>query len=176
MTRPVSLDRPRPRRRWPVVLGCVAGFAILASLLLIRVLRDPLPVLDEPTLTAAWQQWQAYGPTSYNLTLQLEGARPGPVHIEVRNRQVTAMTRDGRTPRQRRTWEAWTVESQFDMMRRELEMAADPAGEMGTTSDSRLLLGATFHPRLGYPTRFRRIAIGGGPDVSWRVTKFQVAE
>ena len=32
----------------------------------------------------------------------LEGQRPGPVHVEVRDGEVTHMTRDGVEPRQRR--------------------------------------------------------------------------
>ena len=51
---------------------------------------------------------------SYNIDLKLGGKTPGTVHVEVRNHEVTAMTRDGVTPSQRRTWDYWSVPEQFE--------------------------------------------------------------
>ena len=44
---------------------------------------------------------------------------------------------------------------------------------MQAASGERLVLRGEFHPKFGYPTHFHRIALGGGPEVEWRVTRFE---
>ena len=35
------------------------------------------------------------------------------------------------------------------------------------------LLRAEFDPEFGFPRGFQRVVLGGGPEVSWRVTRFE---
>jgi hypothetical protein len=105
------------------------------------------------------------------MDLEIRGAQPGIVHIEVRNGIATAMTRDGRVPPQR-TWDVWSVAGQFDMLERELELAEDPEHEMQAARGTQLTLRCEFDAKLGYPRRYHRYVSGGGPEVYWRVTRF----
>lgn len=177
--RPSTNGRPLPRegrRNRPrfVLLGAVLLLALAgAVMLLLAFFRDPLPPLELADLEAAEARWRAEGPADYDLDLQLGGARPGSVHVEVRGGEVTAMTRDGQTPDQRRTWDVWSVEGQFDTLFRELELADAPAREMQVDAATRLVLRAEFDPRFGYPQRYRRIVLGQGPEVYWEVTRFR---
>ena len=174
-----TTDRTAPRRRHSLRIFAIgAALGTLVALLvgvttLIVMVRDTTPDLTDEALQAAIRRWKEDGPASYNLDLAVGGARSGTVHLEVRDGQVTAFTRDGQTPERRHTWDAWTVPSQFDTIHREQDLAADPSGEMGVPKGTRLLLKAEFHPRWGYPLRYRRLVLGRGPDVSWDVTRFE---
>jgi Family of unknown function (DUF6174) len=147
----------------------IAGVVVALQLFAVR----RIPELTEPLLEAAEERWQANGPASYNLDLEITGAQPGIVHVEVRDGEVTAMTRDGRAPDQRRTWAVWSVPGQFDTIERELELAEDPVHEMQASADTRLKLRAEFDPHYGYPRQYQRMVFGGGPEVYWQVTKFE---
>ena len=177
---PVNVSRPAepPRSAVKLLFGMVLVAAVLVGGVvgLILVFRDPLPALTAETLAAAEATWAQQGPRSYDLDLRLGGATPGRVYVEVRNGQVVKMTRDGRSPAQRRTWDVWTVEGQFAMIRRELELAADPQQEMQAEAETRLVLRAAFDPQWGYPLRYRRVVLGQGPQVSWEVLRFSVRD
>jgi Family of unknown function (DUF6174) len=164
------------RRRLPSLLlvGLLFVALIVALIIVLEVFAvRRIPELTEPLLQAAEQRWQANGPASYDLDLEISGAQPGVVHVEVRDGEVTAMTRDGVAPEQRRTWAVWAVPGQFETIERELEMAEDPVHEMQAAEGTRLRLRAEFDPEYGYPRQFQRMVYGGGPEVYWQVTKFQ---
>lgn len=152
-----------------VFVGLIVGLIVVVQVFAVR----RIPELTEPLLEAAEQRWQENGPASYDLDLEITGAQPGVVHVEVRDGEVTAMTRDGHAPEQRRTWDVWAVPGQFETIERELEMAADPQHEMQAAEGTRLRLRAEFDPQYGYPRQYQRMVYGGGPEVYWRVTTFQ---
>ncbi len=129
------------------------------------------PELTEDSLATAEERWKADGPASYDMEIEIGGDRAGVVRIEVRDGDVTSMQRDGKTPPQR-TWDVWFVPGQFDTLYRELELAADPVGQIQASQDTRWMLHAEFDQQFGYPIRYRRIVVGTGPDVSWEVRKF----
>jgi len=167
-----------PAVRWRTLLLIVAGILLLiyAVLLLARwTLRDDTPLLTDDALAKAEERWQTSGPASYDLELELGGARPGIIHIEVRNHQVTNLTRDGKTP-PKRTWYVWSVPGMFDTLTRSLEIAADPATEIDATKDTRWILRARFDPKFGYPQSYRQIVVGTGPEVTWEVRHFEVID
>jgi hypothetical protein len=159
-----------------IVLGLaivlVSGCAIVLQLFVARRIPD----LSDASFQAAQEKWMQKGPENYDMDIKIEGNQPGVVHIEVRGGEVTKMTRDGRSPRQRRTWDVWTVPGQFEMIERELELAADPEGEMQASRGTRLWLRCEFDPELGYPRRFHRAVFGGGAEVYWEVTRFAESE
>ncbi len=152
-----------------LMAAAVIGLVALAVVLF----GNRMPELTEDDLQAAVARWNEDGPKSYDLELELEGARPGTVQVEVRGGVVVAMQRDKQTPRRRATWDVWSVPGQFDTMLRELEMAENPNREMGAPQGTRWLLRAEFDPEFGFPRGFQRVVLGGGPEVSWRVTRFE---
>jgi hypothetical protein len=132
---------------------------------------ERLPAVTEASLEAAMQRWNAQGPQGYDMDVELRGAQPGFVHVEVRNHEVTAETRDGRVPG-RSTWDTWSVPGLFDTLGRDLEIAANPEQEIGAAPGTRWQLRCAFDPQFGYPARYHRSATGG-PEVYWIVTKFE---
>jgi len=151
-------------------------FAVVAIVGVVALLQtfvvQRIPELSEARLETAEDLWQRAGPASYDMDLEIRGAQPGRVHIEVRNREVTAMTRDGRAPPPR-TWDVWSVPGMFDTLERELVLAEDPVHEMDAAAGTQLRLRCDFDPQYGYPRQYHRYVSGGGPEVYWRVTRFQ---
>jgi hypothetical protein len=174
---PSSNTAPAPGFRLPplaiavaVLLGLALGGAIAVELFVV----ERLPELTVEKLEAAETLWKAKGPKSYDLDLVIEGAQPGVVHVEVRDGETTAMQRDGLAPSQRRVWDVWAVPGMFETIERELQLAEDPQHEMDASANASVDLRAEFEPQFGYPVRFHRIVFGGGPEVYWRVTNFEV--
>ncbi len=160
-----------------LVVGILLGtFVALAVWLVILgvFFRDVLPEVTRSELDAAADRWQQNGPHSYNMDLVLSGRRAGTVHVEVRDGVVTAMTRDGKTPRQRRTWDYWSVPSQLDTIEQDLQSAANAEGGFGAPAGSKVVLRARFDHELGYPQRYQRFILDTPLDVEWRVTRFEV--
>lgn len=157
-----------------VVVGLLAAvLTIMTAFALLQVfVAEQIPELTEERLAAAQERWQRNGPASYDMDLDLRGARPGTVHIEVRNGAATAMTRDGRSPPER-TWDVWSVTGQFETLERELELAEDPVHEMEAKTGTQLRLRCAFDSKYGFPLRYHRTTSGGGPEVYWRVTRFE---
>lgn len=169
--------RKRRLNRRRLFQGALIGLAIGIVGLLIFLfvyVRDPLPVLTEPMVAAAEQKWKDTGPASYNLDLELSGNRPGPVHVEVRNRHVTMMSRDGVVPSQKRTWDAWSVPGQFDTIYREFELAADPSKKLGDAAATSMYIRGEFDPQFGYPLRYHRLVLGTNNEIGWKVVRFEV--
>ena len=100
----------------------------------------------------------------------MQGARPGPVHVEVRGGQAVAMTRDGVTPRRRDTWDAWTVPGQFETLALDLEHHG-PRAKPPHTPRSALLL-VEFDPVFGYPRRYHKLVRSSGLEVRWDIQRF----
>jgi Family of unknown function (DUF6174) len=163
---------PRRSRRvlllmFLAVLSCIVG----ASFLLRMLVAQRIPELTGKKLEEAQNLWDSAGPAGYEMDLEILRGRPGTVHIEVRNGEITAMARDGRTPAQH-TWRYWSVPGLFETVERELEMAEDPVHEVGAAAGTRWKLRCEFDPAYGFPRRFHRHVSGGGQEVYWRVTSF----
>jgi Family of unknown function (DUF6174) len=172
--------QPSPRRRRnrlrPLVLGAVLGLVVAAFVGIVLAMwfgRNPLPPITRADLEAAKERWDKNGPTSYNIDLMLGGKRPGPIHVEVRGGEVTAMTRDGVTPSQRRTWVYWTVPEQFETIRADFD-SAEAKQPFGAPPGTKTIMRAEFDPELGYPKKYQRQVLGTDLDVQWEVTRFEV--
>jgi hypothetical protein len=150
----------------PMVI-CIVG----VGLLLQTFVGQKIPELTQEELEKAEALWTSAGPSSYEMDLEILQGRPGTVHIEVQNGEISAMTRDSRAPAQH-TWRYWSVPGLFETLERELEMAEDPVHEVGAAAGTRWQLRCEFDPAYGYPRRFHRYVSGGGPEVYWRVTSF----
>ncbi len=169
----VAADAAKRRLFRMVVIGvAVIGLPFIGVIVFLQMfVAQRIPDLTEARLEAAEQLWQQQGPASYDMDIEIRGARPGGVHIEVRDGEPIGMTRDGRTP-QPRTWSAWSVPGLFELLERELVLAEDPQHEMNVPAGTLLRLRCDFDPRLGFPRRYHRHATGGAPEVFWRVTAF----
>jgi hypothetical protein len=164
---------PSRRGLW-IAIG-IAALTIAGIVIGLKLFVDPIPALTDSQLQEAEELWQRAGPASYDMKLEIRGARPGKVRIQVRNGEVTRMSRDGHTPPER-TWDTWTVPGQFETLERELVMADDPVHEVQAQAGTQLRVHADFDPQYGYPRRYHRYVSGGGPqvpEVFWRVTEFE---
>jgi len=132
---------------------------------------ERLPELTEETLEAASAKWGANGPASYVMDIELRGARPGIVHVEVRDREVTAQTRDGRVPG-KWTWDTWSVPGMFDTLSQDLQTAADPEQTIQAAAGTKWRLHCEFDEKNGLPRKYHRF-VTNGPEVSWHVTSFK---
>jgi Family of unknown function (DUF6174) len=165
----------RRLRPAPLMLGVAIGLAaaILAVLVYAVATRDAPPRLTEEAYLAAVKRWDAHGPASYDLDLELAGNRPGKIHVEVRDGQVVHMTRDGVEPGQERTWYYWSVPGQFDTIAQELEMARDPVASFKSPRATQMVIWAEFDPRYGYPLKYDRTVLGTDYEIHWKVTRFE---
>jgi Family of unknown function (DUF6174) len=157
---------------WMSAAGLLIGMALL-TVFLEHFVAHRLPPMTEATLDAAEKRWKETKPASYVLDLEIGGAEPGPVHVEVRDGEVVAMQRNGITPDQRRVWDVWTVSGQFETLEREMQLAADPVQQMDASPGTRLSLQCEFEPHYGYPMQYHRLVYGGGPEVYWRTVRFE---
>lgn len=184
---PSESDNSNAQPDPPASGGCRRGGLILLGLTMICllacggigvwVLRGKEPPITADGLIAAEKLWEQNGLASYDLEVELQGDSPGRFHVEVRQGRVqTPPTRNGIPVRSRAAWETWTVPGQFETIRRELELAADPEHEMHAAAGERLVLRGEFDPKYGYPRHYHRIALGGGPEVEWWVREFKPAE
>jgi hypothetical protein len=161
-------------RTAPLVLGIALGlaFVVVAVVAIAILTRDGVPRLTEAAYQAALTRWEAAGPADYDLDLEIVGNRPGKIHVEVRDRQAVHMTRDGVEPKQRRTWDYWTVPGQLDTIGEELEMARDPAASFNTPGATQMVMWAEFDPKYGYPRQYERVVLGANFETHWKVTRF----
>jgi hypothetical protein len=156
-----------------LVGGVGVALIILAVAVVLQVfVADKTPVLTAQELDAARAAWDKTKPASYDMDVEIRGGQPGSAAVEVRDGNVTSAKVNGEVP-DRRVWNVWTVPGMFDTLERELVLAEDPQHEMDAPPGTRLQLRAEFDPEFGFPRRYHRFAIGGAPEVDWRVTKFQ---
>lgn len=137
---------------------------------------ERVPELTPQALAEAIRRWDDAGVRDYRLELSLAGRQPGQIAIEVRDDEVTQFTRDGVTPRQRRTWDYWKVENQLATIEEDLDSARDPERGFGAPPGSRVLQRAEFDARYGYPRRYQRFVLGTPLDVVWEITRFELLD
>ena len=133
------------------LLALLAGLATLLFLLL----RDKTPLLTAASLEKARAAWRQNELPDYNITLLKETDVRAPERdiTEVRGKKATLLLIDGNPVPVR---DSYSILGLFDLMDRELEMASSKAPAAGQPEGA--LLKAAFHPRLGFPLVFKRIA------------------
>lgn len=159
-------------RQAVVILLALAVIVGGAALLLQLFVAQRLPELTEARFDAAEALWEESGPDTYSMDIEIRGAQPGNVSIEVRDGTPTAMKRDGLVPPER-TWSTWTVPGMFHMLTEEFAIQADPTHKGQGAPGAKVWLRCHFDPRYGYPAIYQRLMTGGGPEVYWRVTRFE---
>lgn len=168
----VHSARPHRIHSFAAVGICALVVLVLLAVLLNSLAGRRIPPLTDKAIQDAERLWQTAGPASYDMRIEIRGAQPGFVNVSVRNRVVTAMTRDGRTPPDR-TWNVWNVPGMFETLEREVVLAEDPVHEMSAAASIQLHLRCEFDRQYGYPRRYHRFVTGGGPEVYWLVSSFE---
>jgi hypothetical protein len=159
------------RRATLFVLGSVA-FALASLVMAVEFfVVERIPLLTESELDNAKKLWQKHGPVSYDMDVEIRGAQPGKVQVNVRNRVVTAETRDGRVPKEH-TWETWSVPGMLNTLELDMETAENPEQAIQAPPGTKWQLRCEFDPELGIPRRYHRL-VSSGPEVYWRVTRFE---
>lgn len=166
---------PAARSDWKRFAAFIAGAAviILAVVMGIALFGNRMPLLTEDELEAAVERWEKSDVRSYVIDLEISGRRAGNVHVEVQNGVVVELNRDGETPRERRTWDVWSVPGQFDMMQQSLDNAKDSAGQLPLNKGTQVVIRAKFDPELGYPIAFSQVTLGGGTEFGWKTVRFE---
>jgi Family of unknown function (DUF6174) len=171
---------PSPLRHRPRAIVLGMGLGLVVALVVFFAIRRSAaggpPRLTGEDYDSAVRRWDERGPASYDVDLELGGNRPGKIHVEVRGGEVTHMTRDGVEPKQKRTWDYWSVPGQLETIGQELEMARDPAGSFKAPGASQVVMWAEFDPELGYPRQYDRVVLGADFEVHWKITRFDIVE
>lgn len=157
----------RPSLAW---LGILAGGAVGVGLVLLgmSLLRPGLPLLNRDAWKVARSQWYQREPANYDLEIRVIGAQESLYRIEVRDRRVSAATRNGDPLRDPRTWETWSVPGMFDTLAADLDAVAGDARQ----PPANLLLRARFDPEWGVPLEYQRYQFDPPFDAHWHVTRF----
>ena len=159
------------RRRLPIPL-VLAGACLLGILSAVVVRREPLAELTPVRLENARASWSARGPRSYALDLLVRADRleDGHFALVVRDGRVASLLRNGLPSTGAE--EGYSIPALFDMLQRELELAAEPQAGFGAPEGYRAYLRVRFHPRFGYPETYRRIVGGTSNGIEIRVARF----
>ena len=177
VSQPADSDTPdagNTKRRMSlliVILLTVPVCLFLGMAVLIIVLNGNAPeTLTRAEFEAARQKWKAQGPSSYNVDVEVRGKQPAKYHVEVRQGEVVAYTRNGLTPRNRGTWETWTIPGQYEMIAHELNAADNPQAVFGVPKDASVWQHAEFDAQLGYPRRYERRVLTTDLWIEWLTT------
>jgi hypothetical protein len=146
----------------------IGGVILLLQLFVAR----RLPEMTEARFDAAQALWEKNGPANYDMDINITGAQPGVVNIQVRDGKPTAMTRDGVAPEER-TWSAWSVTGMFKTLTEEFAIKDDPTHKGQGEPGAEVWLRCEFDSEFGYPRIYQRLMTGGGPQIEWHVTKFE---
>lgn len=147
----------------------LGGTVFLAVTLLAR---NRLPPLTTAELDQAERRWQTAGLENYDMDVKVSGRQPGSFHVEVRQGEPVALTRNGVAPR-RGMWDVWTVPGLFDTLHQELELADDPEGPFGSPPGTQVVQRAKFDGRYGFPRKYQRIVMGTPLEIAWEVHRFR---
>lgn len=169
-----AAGRPSRRlRRIAVSIGCIV-LGIVGGLVVFGLtsMRRPPPAMTAGDFERAVARWEAKGPMSYEMTVEVSGRQSGTMHIVVKDRKPVSVLRSGR-PVAEHTWEYWTVEGLFEIIRTDLEGLDQPERAFGTPDVSQLVQQAEFDAELGYPRRYRRAVLTTGDAIEWEVVEFK---
>ena len=160
-----------PPRSFAYIVVAFAAAVACVILAMNYFVAERQPALTEESLNAASGKWDANGPASYDMDIELRGTRPGIVHVEVRDKEVTAETRDGRVPG-KWTWDTWSVPGMFDTLSQDLQTAANPEQAIQAEAGTKWRLRCEFDEKNGLPRKYHRL-VTNGPEVFWHITSFK---
>ncbi|MDA7977537.1 MAG: DUF6174 domain-containing protein [Pirellulales bacterium] len=166
-------SRPHMKRS-QILVGAILGSVVtflVSVIILIAINSDSLPILTEDRLETAQYLWRNSGIRSYTMTIEIKGARSGTVEIEVEAGKPTKLIRDGAAP-PRRTWDAWTIAGQFEMIEQDLANRKNPQNVFGVRESDDISIYGILDDRIGIPRHYRRIVKGQPYEVEWIIKEF----
>lgn len=152
-----------------VILGLIAFIVVRA-----RQQADPTPPLDPAEFHAAQARWLKNPPPNYNIEVQVSGTQPARYHVEVRNGEAAAATRNGTPLGQKRVFGTWSVDGMFSTMARDVDTVERAAHSPSDPNVRKLTLRARYNAEWGFPAVYRRIEWGSPVEVAWEVVQFEV--
>lgn len=159
--------RRRMAPAWTLVVALAVG--VLVAMVSRRASPPPLTAQD---LAAARERWRVHGPNAYEIELRVHADRLESAQyvIVVRDGVVVGSRRDG-TP-VASAEDAYSVTGLFEMLEREIELAAQPQSGFGAPAGFRAYLYARFDPENGRPIQYRRTVGGTSNGVEIQVERF----
>jgi hypothetical protein len=173
--RSINIAQPSRRlRRVAITIafmaaGAVAGLIVFA----LTGVRQPPPPMTRADFEAAVDRWQNRRPANYSMTIELTGRQSGTMLITVKDGKPIAVERNG-VPTPQRTWEYWTVDGLFEIVREDLDGLDQPERAFGVKDTSQLVQQGEFDRELGYPRRYRRAVLTTGDAIEWEIVRFDV--
>jgi hypothetical protein len=152
-----------------IVLGIVGGLVMFA----LTGFRRPPPAMSATDFEAAVTRWEANRSAEYEMEIEVTGRQSGTMHVVVKDHEPVSVRRGG-TLVAEHTWEYWTVEGLFEIIRTDLEGLDQPERAFGTPDVSQLVQQAEFDPKFGYPRRYRRAVLTTGDAIEWEIVRFNV--
>jgi hypothetical protein len=150
-----------------IVLGIVCGLVVFG----LTSFRRPPRAMNAADFDAAVARWKANGPLDYEMEIEVSGRQSGTMQVVVKDRMPASITRGG-VAIPRHTWDYWTVEGLFEVIRTDLEGLDQPERAFGTPDVSQLVQQAEFDAKLGYPRRYRRAVLSTGEAIEWEILEF----
>jgi hypothetical protein len=151
-----------------IVLGIICGLVVFG----LTSFRRPPPAMSAADFDAAVARWKENGPADYEIVVEVSGRQSGTMHVVVQDGKPVSVTRsDVSIPT--RTWEYWTVEGLFQIIRDDLEGLDQPERAFGNSDVSQLVQQAEFDAALGYPRRYRRAVLSTGDAIEWEIVQFK---
>jgi hypothetical protein len=169
-------SQPEPSRRLRriavtitcVVLGIVCGLVVFG----LTSFRRPPPAMNAADFETAAARWTSNRPANYEMEIEVSGRQSGTMHVVVGDHKPVSITRGGILIPDR-TWQYWTVEGLFEVIRTDLEGLDQPERAFGTPDVSQLVQQAEFDEELGYPRRYRRAVLSTGEAIEWEIVEFK---
>lgn len=147
-----------------VFFGALAAIAVaLAVLLFFR--QAAMPDLSRARLETAQERWAGAALHDYDIAIEVVGPQTSRYEVEVRDGEAVSAMRNGTPLTQMRTWNTWSVPGMFGTVLSDVESLE--------AKSRALVVRCEFDARYGYPARYQRIELGGGIEVTWRVTHFE---
>ncbi len=173
---PAPAEQPWRRIKPLHILGAVC--LVSAAMIVIGTLtRREDPPLTRPDYDAALARWQAKRPASYDLDLYFYSQNaPVDIHLEVRNGQAVALTKNGVRMAQASRREEWTIERLLQQIGDDLRIQEDPNLDFDVKPGVQVKLQAKFDETFGFPTLYSRLAHGSPVQYSYKVKSFTPIE
>ena len=127
--------------------------------------------MSKADFEAAIARWEANRPADYQMTVEVGGRQTGTMQVVVKDHEPVRVKREGAAVAEH-TWEYWTVDGLFEIIRTDLAGLDQPERAFGTADVSQLVQQAEFDAELGYPRRYRRAVLTTGDSIEWTITEF----
>lgn len=130
-----------------------------------------LSEISPPELEIARRRWQEKGPLNYNLEIAFVApATKTDILLEVRGGVATKLVKNGTPVSRQEELSLWTVEGQFDQIKKYVSMDTSPAARNAGWT---MVNVGKFDEALGYPADYSRQGTGHMVKYHITVTKFE---